>query len=299
VRDQVDGNMGIYVEDVRSGEVVALDADSEYETMSVIKVPVMTEVYRRAAAGTLDLDRRVALDAGRRRLPSGVLYALDPGLRPTIRDLVTLMIIVSDNQATDVLADMVGRDAVTRAMAGLGLTQTRLAFSDLDWDRAWLARLDPSWSTATGDATIGFPFAKYPAAAVDEAFRDVIEESGVYFGLSTPRDTGRLFALMARGRLVSEKASAAMIDILERQQVNDRIPRYLGEGVRTAHKTGDGQPWVANDAGIVWIGDRPIVMAFFIGRHRGTTAEAHEAIARAAARVVRHYGGEVDPAGLR
>ena len=44
-----------------------------------------------------------------------------------------------------------------------------------------------------------------------------------------------------------------MIDILKKQQVNDRLPRYLGDGVTIAHKTGDGQPWVANDAGIVWV----------------------------------------------
>ena len=43
---------------------------------------------------------------------------------------------------------------------------------------------------------------------------------------------------------------------------------------------------------------RFLVMVFFIGRHRGTTAEAHEVIARAAALVVRHYGGEVDPEGV-
>ena len=109
---------------------------------------------------------------------------------------------------------------------------------------------------------------------------------------------GRLFAMMARGELVSKDASALMVDILKKQQVNNRIPRDLGEDVVVAHKTGDGQPWVANDAGVVWVNGRPIVIVAFIGHHRGSTEAAHDAIGRVAAAVVHHYGGAVDPAGL-
>ena len=135
VRETVDGRMAIYVEDLTSREVVAIDADAVYETFSVIKVPIMASVLQRVADGTLSLDQRLALRLDQRRIPSGVLYAMDPGLRPTLRDLLTLMIIVSDNVATDALADLVGRDGVTRYMAELGLPNTRVRFSDLDWDR--------------------------------------------------------------------------------------------------------------------------------------------------------------------
>ena len=77
--------------------------------------------------------------------------------------------------------------------------------------------------------------------------------------------------MMARGELVSKDASALMIDILKKQQVNDRLPRYLGDGVTIAHKTGDGQPWVANDAGIVWVKGQPIVIVVLAGHHRGSS----------------------------
>jgi beta-lactamase class A len=90
-----------------------------------------------------------------------------------------------------------------------------------------------------------------------------------------------------------------MIAILKKQQVNDRFPRYLGEGVEVAHKTGDGQPWVANDAGLIWVKGQPIALVVFTGHHRGSRAEMHDAIARVAAAVVHHYGGDVDPAGLK
>ena len=298
MRETVDGRMAIFVQHLGTGETVAIDADSPYETFSVIKVPIMATVLQRVQDGALSLSDRVTLRADQQRIPSGVLYALDPGLQPTVRDLITLMIIVSDNTATDALADLVGREAVTAHMARLGLPETRIRFSDLEWDRLWLSALDPSYREASGDRTIGFPFAQYGDARVSEAFRRVIEDTGLYFGRSTAREMGRLFALMATGALVSKDASALMIDILKRQQVNNRISRDLGSDVGVAHKTGDGQPWVANDGGILWIKGQPVVVVVFAGHHRGSTAALHDAEARIGAIVAGHYGAVVARAGL-
>jgi beta-lactamase class A len=298
IRDRVDGRMAVYVEHLGRGERVAIDADAEYETFSVIKVPIMATVLERVRQGALTLDQRVPMRADQRRIPSGVLYALDPGLQPTVRDLLTLMTIISDNQATDALADLVGRENVTKYMAGLGLPQTRIQFSDLDWDRLWLAALDPTWKDASGDKSVTFPFEKYPATQVSEAFRHVIEDTGLYFGRSTAREIGQLFARMAKGTLVSKEASALMIEILRKQQVNDRLPRYLGDGIEIAHKTGDGQPWVANDAGLMWVKGEPIVVVVLAGQHRGSAHDLRVAEGRIAATVASHYGGTVDPAGL-
>jgi len=258
----------------------------------------MAAVLERVREGKLSLSDRLTLTADARRIPSGVLYALDPGLNPTVRDLLTLMIIISDNEATDALGDLVGRAYVTDFMTRLGLPNTLLRFSDLDWDRRWLSQLDPSYRDASGDRTVQFPFAKYGSAAVGEAFRKVIEETGLFFGRSTARETGRLFAMMAKRELVSAEASDLMIGILERQQVNNRFPRYLGADVEIAHKTGDGQPWVANDAGILWIKGAPVVLVVFAGHHRGTTEQLHEAEARIAAIVAAHFGGTVTPSAL-
>ena len=292
IRECFDGRMTIYAEDLKTGERVAIDADAEYETFSVIKVPIMAEILRQVEAGKLSLSDRITLKAGDRRIPSGVLYALDPGLQPTIKDLLTLMVIISDNGATDVLARIAGMENVTAFMADLGLTRTRMRFSDLDWDRLWLGELDPEYAQASGDQTIEFPFRDHDGGKVDDAFRRVIEETPLYFGRSTAREMGRLFTLMAREELVSREASRLMIELLERQQVNNRFPRYLPEGVRLAHKTGDGQPWIGNDAGILWVDDNPIVLVVFTGHHRGTGEELDDAVARVAATVAEHYAGE-------
>jgi len=298
IRASFPGDMAVYAKHLRTGETLALDADSVYETFSVIKVPIMAEVLRQAKEGTLALSDRLTFDRGYARIPSGVLYVADSGLNPTIKDLLHWMIIISDNSATDMLADKVGRDRVTAFMRSLGLAKTEIKYSDLDWDRRWLGFLDPSYRDAAGDRTIDFPFDRYDDAEVSQAFRKVIYETEIYFGHSTARDTGRLFELMARGELVSKDASDLMIAILKRQQVNNRIPRYL-EAVTIAHKTGDGQPWIGNDAGILWIKNEPIVLVVFSGRHRGDTSALHDAVARVAAVVADHFGAKVDPAGLR
>lgn len=294
VRRGFPGRMAVYMKNLANGEEIALDADRVQETFSVIKVPIMAEVLRQAENGAFSLSDRLELKADDRRWPSGVLYALDPGLRPTIKDLLTLMITISDNVATDMLGDKVGRANVTRTMRALGLEKTTIEHSDLDWDRTWLGTLDPHYRAAPVEEVMRFPFDKYSEAQVDDAFRHVIEETDMYFGHSTTRDIGRLFEKMARGELVSKKASDLMIGLLKEQQVNNRFPRYL-RGVTVAHKTGDGQPWVANDAGILWVREQPIVLVVFTEHDRLPTAALHDAIARVAAYVVRHYGGQLSP----
>jgi beta-lactamase class A len=271
---------------------IGLDSDSVYETFSVIKLAIAAELMHQVELGKFNLSDRISTKAENERLPSGVLYTLDPGSNPTVKDLLTLMIIISDNEATDLLGDKVGRANVTEYMHSLGLTKTSIQYSDLDWDRTWLSTLDPKYKNARGDETVNFPFSRYPGADVQQAFGHTIYDAGIYFGHSTSSDIGHLLEMMASGKLVSKNASSLILSIMEKQQVNDRFPRYLKDE-RIAHKTGDGQPFIANDAGIIWVKDQPIVLVVFTGHHRGGTETLHETIARVAALVVKHYGGEV------
>jgi N-acetylated-alpha-linked acidic dipeptidase len=291
IRKQFPGDMSIYMKNLASGEEITLDSDTVYETFSVIKLAIASELMHQIESGKFSLSDRVTLTAGNQRLPSGVLFTMDPGLNPTIRDLLTLMIIISDNEATDALGDKVGRANVTAYMHSLGLEKTSIEFSDLDWDRTWLGTIDPAYRSATGDQTVNFPFGKYSEDQVHQAFGHTIYDAGIYFGHSTTRDIGRLLEMMVSGKLVSKKASDLILGIMEKQQVNDRFPVYL-QNVRIAHKTGDGQPFIANDAGVMWVNGQPIILVVFTGHHRGQTAALHEQIARIAALVVKHYGGE-------
>jgi N-acetylated-alpha-linked acidic dipeptidase len=292
IRSKFPGDMSVYMKNLANGDEIAVDSDKVFETFSVIKLAIATELMHQVEAGKISLSDRIPLTAANERLPSGVLYAMDPGLTPTVKDLLTLMIIISDNEATDALGDKVGRDNVTAYAHSLGLANTSIQFSDLDWDRTWLGTLDPTYRHASGDQTINFPFDKYNGKQVQDAFGHTIYDAGIYFGHSTTRDIGRLLEMMATGKLVSKSASDLILGIMEKQQVNDRFPRYL-EDVRIAHKTGDGQPFIANDAGVLWVNNQPIVLVVFTGHHHGTTASLHDTIARIAADVVQHYGGQV------
>ena len=86
---------------------------------------------------------------------------------------------------------------------------------------------------------------------------------------------------------------ALMLSLLENQEVDTKLSTGFPADVVFAHKTGDGQPFIANDAGIVWVKNQPVVLVVFTGHHRGGTEALHDDIARVAALVVKHYGGKL------
>ena len=79
IRNQFPGDMSIYMKNLSSGEELALDSDTVYETFSVIKLAIAAELMHQVESGKFSLTDRVPLNAGNERLPSGVLYAMDPG----------------------------------------------------------------------------------------------------------------------------------------------------------------------------------------------------------------------------
>ena len=104
--------MGVYVRAVATGEETALNADRPFQMASVFKIPILAELLSQAHAGTRSLDDRVILTNEMKAPGSGVLKELSAGTPLTVRDLATLMIIVSDNTATDILLGLVTKEAV-------------------------------------------------------------------------------------------------------------------------------------------------------------------------------------------
>lgn len=100
--------------------------DESFPAASILKVPVLLEVFRRFQEGSLDPDTLVTLDRDDVVLGAGVLFELHPGLSLTLRDLARLMIVVSDNTASNLLLDRVGFDAVNSLMARMGMAGTAL-----------------------------------------------------------------------------------------------------------------------------------------------------------------------------
>ncbi len=267
---------GIYAKSLETGEEIAIDADRQMDTMSVIKIPLMAEAFQQVKNGTIALDTRYTVTKEDMLPGTGVLRSLDPGAVVTVRDLVTLMIIVSDNTATDIMYRMVGGPgAVNRRMRALGLEKTSAPAPARDWFDA--LRAAPSAEQFHRDA-------KHP------------------FGLSTPREIGTLLEMMERGRLVDKASSDQMLQIMRGQLYRSRIPRFLS-GYRIPHKTGDFLPYIGNDVGVLESPGGTVVLSIFTANHFGSGNTLEEAIGRLAEEIAEYFAygsiGSIGSTGSR
>ncbi|HEX5992309.1 MAG TPA: serine hydrolase, partial [Thermomicrobiales bacterium] len=130
------GEVALAAMNLTTGEEVARNADRSMPTASVFKLPLLVEVFRQAATGALDLEDRVTLRAEDVVMGSGILRDFGPGLQPTLGDLAMMMVIVSDNSATNLLLDRVGGPRqVNATMRDLGLSSIvvhrRIVFGEI------------------------------------------------------------------------------------------------------------------------------------------------------------------------
>jgi len=160
----------------------------------------------------------------------------------TIKDLITLMIIVSDNSATDMLFEKVGgTEPVNKLMQSYGLNTIKATGPSEVWFKALRAEPD-AWKFHT--------------------------EGKTPYGLSSPRDMGKLLEKIHKGEAVSKQASEQMLQIMRGQVYSSRLPKYV-TGFRVPHKTGDFLPYIGNDVGILESANRHIVISVFTARHNG------------------------------
>jgi beta-lactamase class A len=128
-----DGVMGIYVRDLTGGQIFAVHSDTVFPQASSIKIPILIELLRQAQTGKLNLGDRVEIRRANLVGGSGVLqFFSDGGSALSLRDLAVLMVVLSDNSATNLLIDRVGMDNVNALLDSLGLHQTRLTRKMID-----------------------------------------------------------------------------------------------------------------------------------------------------------------------
>lgn len=257
VAGEIEGIIGVYAKDLASGAVISHNADTIFPTASVMKIPILWELYRQVEAGRVDLALRQRLGKEHHVPGSGILQDLDPGLEPTLHDLATLMITVSDNAATDLVIERIGLDNLATTLRDLGLTRTTIPMTV----RALL------YSTVGLDAanpehTYALYQERSRAGVIDWNCRAYADEDN---NLSTPREMAALLERIERRDGLSASSCAAMLDILKRQKYGDRIPQHLPEGTEVAHKTGSIRG-VRNDAGIVYTPAGPYTLSLFAKR---------------------------------
>lgn len=237
IAENFSGTLAVAARAEDTGEVLSLDWDRVMPTASVIKLAILAEAFRQDDAGLLSLDEPVTLEAANQVGGSGVLKDLAAGLTLPLVDYATLMIIVSDNSATNVLIDRLGGvETVNDFMAnGLGL------------DSILLRR----------KVTIGQP-----------------PEPGVTrppLGQASPRHLMELVGMIWGRTLVSPRASERMLGILGRQNYLDQVPRLLDcellgerttppDGIAVANKTGTVEGTRA-DAGLLLLRGRAVSYA--------------------------------------
>jgi beta-lactamase class A len=232
---------------VESGRTWRHNEHLRLPSASLIKLPILAAFWETVEARRLDPSERVSVSAEALCVGgTGVLKALAPGLQPTWSDLATLMITVSDNVATNLIIDRLGVEAIQGWIDKARLAETRIERRMMD--RTAMSAGRGNWTSAA--------------------------------------DMESLLLSIAGGTCVSGEASRGMRRVLEAQQIQDRLPRRLGEGVRIGNKTGNFSDLI-HDAGVMtWLGDTLVVVVLTQGLD--TQWKAMDAISEIATVLLRH-----------
>ena len=222
------GKVWIYAKNLDTGKDYVLRADEQVRTASTIKLPIMTEVFRQIAQGKIKWTDEIVLTKEKKQGGSGILFEFSDNTKIDLRTAVNLMIVVSDNTATNLVLDKISAESVNDFMDTLGLRQTR-------------------------------SMRKIGGGGESKVFAD---PQNKLFGLGTssPRDMVRLLEMLEKGEVVSKEASAEMISILKRQQFKDGIGRNLPDTVPSASKSG-ALDRLRSDIGIIYTRRGRIAMA--------------------------------------
>lgn len=226
---------------VQSGAIVEVNGAALFPTASTFKVPVMVEIYAQQRAGKFKISDRITFAEKNRIIGSGIIQTLGVGINPSIRDLMMLMQIVSDNTATDILCELVGPENVTARMRALGLKDIHVPTDCRGlFRRAWgLSMTDPLTYADFKAASKAGPMAFSSAAYARDGSNNVCSSI----------DIAKLMVMIAKNEAGSAEDCADMIAILENQHYQDRVPRFLPLG-SCANKTGSLRG-LRNDVGLI------------------------------------------------
>ena len=267
--------LGVFFENLATGETAGINVDEIFPTASVYKIFTLAELLLQAKQGRFSLDDRRPLDKTFKSEGSGVLSMLADGLQPTLRDYAKLMMTISDNTAADFLFTLVGREAIARdVLKPLGLTHTKCDLTCRDLI-AVSYTLPPGLSYGEFDAR--YAALGRPSLRNAPAYTGALAENDE----TSPADVSTLLRHFYRGTWVDAEASAEALGIMKQCQTNSRIPKYLPDGCKAAHKTGT-MTRVANDAGIVYTPAGDFILSLF---YNGNVASEEEYNANAKGRI--------------
>src|SRR6476660_8471877 len=189
------GKVSLYAKNLDTGETYALNGDERVRTASTIKIAVMIEAFARVTEGKAKWTDEVTLTKEKKVSGSGILAELSDNLHLTLRDAVNLMMILSDNTATNLVLDVLTTDAVNARMESLGFKQIKI-----------MRKVGSG-----GDSMAG----KDP------------DNKRFGLGAATPREMVLVMEKLERGEIISKEVSKEMVDLMKREQARYAIGRSL------------------------------------------------------------------------
>lgn len=230
-----EGTVSLYAKNLDTGDSIGIRASEPVRTASTIKLPIMMTVFDAVAKGKAKWTEPLTVTPGEKVSGSGILTAaFSDGVQLPLRDVVNLMIILSDNTATNMVLERFTADAVNHYLDSIGIKATR------------------SMRKVLGDG----PGAGHSAAG------KLPENQKYGLGKSTPLDMVTLLEKLERGEAVSPEASKEMLAILRKCQDNTGVRRKL-VGVPIANKTG-ALDALRSDVAIVYSKGGRIAMAITV-----------------------------------
>jgi beta-lactamase class A len=189
------GKVFLFAKNIDTGVTYSFNGDERVRTASTIKVAVMIEAFTRVAEGRAKWTDELMLTKAARYGGSGVLPELSVGLRLTLRDCVNLMMVVSDNTATNMVLDYLTTDAVNSRMDALGFKGTRI-----------MRRIGGGGESREG---------REP------------ENKRFGLGATTPHEMVRILEKLEAGEIINRTTSREMIDLMKREQARYAIGRTI------------------------------------------------------------------------
>jgi beta-lactamase class A len=254
------GKVAIAVKHLETGESYMLNGDEPMPTASLIKFPIMIEVYQQILEGKIKLSDKMTLRDADKVPGSGILTEhFSDGATFPLKDAIRLMIAFSDNTATNLILDRIGIDSTNKRMA--------------------------KW---------GFPNTKINAKVFLGKTTSVNPEGTKKFGLgsTTANEIVRLLEKVYQGKVVDEPSCKAMIEHLKKCQDKHTFPRFLPEGTVVAHKTGAVNK-ARTDGGILYLKSGPVALCVLTAENedqRWTNENAGCVLcARVAQQVAEHF----------
>lgn len=281
ITDSLAADWAVYVRFLAGGEEIAINADRMQDTMSLIKVPLLVALMRRVDRGEADLSTRINLSDDHKRLGTGVLLLLDEGASITLKDAAWLMIVVSDNTATDICLEAAGGVAAVNAeMVALGIAGIEMTGDALSWFRALAGSMDPALAEVGPGELVRRGYPDLGQGELADARARYHFGGGRPFSLATARALGELLVAIEEGSCASSAGCALIKTMLRGQQMQMMTPKYTWP-VAAAHKTGNFQPHVASDIGMYQpASGTPYVLCVMTQRHAGQRALLEDAVAR-------------------